>query len=93
MVPQADTSSMRDTLLPELYAVSAEDARRASDSQDQTLDHEDVSAVDGIRQLALEAGIAISAYSNSEIDVQHQYRTLVSVATDALEMARRIRPK
>lgn len=93
MALQESNSTVRNTLLPELYAVSAEDNRRLSDPEDEVLDHEDYSYYDAVRILTLNFGIAVAAYMSEEINTEHQYRTLITVATDTLEMARRIRPK
>jgi len=92
MAAGKQVASLRDGIMPELYAISAEDRRRTEDPEDAPLDSEEHSTFSSAQQTIADFGIAMSTYGAPLVNDSVLYSLMIALATDAAEIARRIRP-
>lgn len=91
--PSGEEISLRKTIMPEVYEATAEHQRRVNDPEDQALDSDDTSILDCVSALAIHSGELIAIIASGDIPKRMVHRLATILATDALEIARRVRPK
>lgn len=91
MALQESNSTVRDTLLPELYAVSAEYSIALAKYGDRLVDNDE--CPDGTRMMVLtdEVGEVARCFTKGDADPQHLHQELVQVAMVALAWAKAVR--
>lgn len=91
--PPAEVSSLRNTIMPEVYAITAEHQRRVNDAEDQPLDHDENALLDCISALAMHSADLITVLAAGGVPKAMVHRVAITLATDAAEVARRVRPQ
>lgn len=91
--PSSEVSSLRATIMPEAYAVCAEHQRRVNDAEDQSLDDSGVTLLECIMVLAMHSSDLITCIGEGQLPKDMVHRVAITLATDAAEVARRVRPK
>lgn len=91
MVMQSGNGVIRDGIMPELYAVSAEYNIALAKYGDRLVDNDE--CPDGTRMMVLtdEVGEVARCFTKGNIDPQHLHQELVQVAMVALAWAKAVR--
>lgn len=88
-----EVQSLRDTIMPEVYAISAEHQRRVNDQEDMPLDDPCTTLLECIASLTQDCASLVAYISGDGYAVEIVHRVAITLATDAAEIARRVRPK
>lgn len=91
--PLSETASLRATIMPEMYAMTAEHQRRVSDPEDKPLDGTEVTLLECVSVLVMHSSDLVVTLAAGQLPKDMVHRVAITLAADAAEVARRVRPK
>lgn len=85
--------SLRDGIMPEVYAITAEHQRRIADPEDMPLDDTCEPLISCVAAVVAASAHLVSAITSDMFPSHEVHKIAITLATDAAEIARRVRPK